>query len=427
MKKIVTDDMLRKVMSGVITSIKSVFATKTELTSGLSGKSNTNHNHDNVYYTETEMNTKLGSKSDVGHNHNDLYFTESEMNTKLAAKAELTHNHDTSYYKQADVDSKLDAKANATHQHNDYFKLNTATVDDFNNIKLPGIYSLSGNIDRPNSPIPGTILYGTLEVVPRGSDVVQRVSLSTGAMFIRYYGNDAQGWRGWIKVFTEGNKPTWDDVTGKPSTFNPSTHSHDDRYFTETEMNTKLAAKADNDHNHDDRYFTETESDGRYMRSKAGTVTDFNKAMGEGMYYVNNSTSIPNAPFVGGIYGTLLIQASGAEQTHLLLLNTGKMFVRFKDNSGAFTAWVEMYSTANKPTWDGITGKPSTFTPESHTHDDRYFTEAEMNTKLGAKSDTNHNHDERYFTETEVTNLLNGKIPSGVSITREGNDFYLNY
>ncbi|MFQ7727669.1 MAG: hypothetical protein ACLRI7_15130 [Ruthenibacterium lactatiformans] len=26
-------------------------------------------------------------------------------------------------------------------------------------------------------------------------------------------------------------------VTGKPGTFTPSTHTHDDRYYTETEMN----------------------------------------------------------------------------------------------------------------------------------------------------------------------------------------------
>lgn len=37
--------------------------------------------------------------------------------------------------------------------------------------------------------------------------------------------------------------------------------------------------------------------------------------------------------------------------------------------------------------WSAITGKPSSFTPASHTHDDRYYTESETNTKLGAKLD----------------------------------------
>lgn len=31
-------------------------------------------------------------------------------------------------------------------------------------------------------------------------------------------------------------------ITGKPTTFPPSTHNHDDRYYTESEVNTKLAS-----------------------------------------------------------------------------------------------------------------------------------------------------------------------------------------
>lgn len=50
----------------------------------------------------------------------------------------------------------------------------------------------------------------------------------------------------------------------------------------------------------------------------------------------------------------------------------------------------DVYSWAkasSKPSysWSEITSKPSTFTPASHTHDDRYYTETEINTKLGAK------------------------------------------
>ena len=42
----------------------------------------------------------------------------------------------------------------------------------------------------------------------------------------------------------------WSAITGKPTTFAPSTHSHDDKYYTETEMNNKLAGKSDTSHNH---------------------------------------------------------------------------------------------------------------------------------------------------------------------------------
>ena len=45
-----------------------------------------------------------------------------------------------------------------------------------------------------------------------------------------------------------------------------------------------------------------------------------------------------------------------------------------------------------------------------HTHDDRYYTEAEMTNLLNSKANSSHNHDERYYTESEVNNLLNYKV-----------------
>ena len=49
--------------------------------------------------------------------------------------------------------------------------------------------------------------------------------------------------------------------------------------------------------------------------------------------------------------------------------------------------WFTEHMASSKPSysWSEITSKPSTFTPASHTHDDRYYTETEINTKLGAK------------------------------------------
>lgn len=41
----------------------------------------------------------------------------------------------------------------------------------------------------------------------------------------------------------------------------PTAHNHDDRYYTDAEVDTALAGKADTAHNHDSRYYTESEVD----------------------------------------------------------------------------------------------------------------------------------------------------------------------
>ncbi len=47
---------------------------------------------------------------------------------------------------------------------------------------------------------------------------------------------------------------SYNNIADVPSTFAPSSHNHDDRYYTETETDTLLAAKAASTHNHDSTY-----------------------------------------------------------------------------------------------------------------------------------------------------------------------------
>jgi hypothetical protein len=93
-------------------------------------------------------------------------------------------------------------------------------------------------------------------------------------------------------------------------------------------------------------------------------------------------------------------------------------------------------------------------TPTAHNHDDRYYTETEMNTLLAgkqasgsyapasgiapsaitgtavittdsrlsdARTPTSHTHDDLYYTETEMNTLLAGKQASGSYVTNGGN------
>ena len=64
-----------------------------------------------------------------------------------------------------------------------------------------------------------------------------------------------------IKYASAGNgqwsQITWDDIDSKPSTFPPSNHTHDDRYYTESEINTKLNGKANSSHTHTKNQITD--------------------------------------------------------------------------------------------------------------------------------------------------------------------------
>ena len=54
--------------------------------------------------------------------------------------------------------------------------------------------------------------------------------------------------------------------------------------------------------------------------------------------------------------------------------------------------------------WDGITGRPDTFAPSTHNHDDRYYTESEMNTKLNGKANSSHTHTKDQVGLSKVNN-----------------------
>lgn len=68
--------------------------------------------------------------------------------------------------------------------------------------------------------------------------------------------------------------------------------------------------------------------------------------------------------------------------------------------------------SANSVAWENVKDKPTTFPVEAHNHDDRYYTETEINAKLDGKSNTGHTHDDRYYTEAEINTKLNGKAPN---------------
>jgi hypothetical protein len=124
------------------------------------------------------------------------------------------------------------------------------------------------------------------------------------------------------------------------------THTHDDQYYTESEVDVALGGKSDIDHTHDDQYYTESEVD-----TKLGGKSDIDHTHDD-QYYTESEVN------------TALGGKSDIDHTH--------------DD--------QYYTESEVDTKLG--GKSDT----GHTHDDQYYTESEVNTALGGKSDIDHTH-----------------------------------
>ena len=140
----------------------------------------------------------------------------------------------------------------------------------------------------------------------------------------------------------------WDGITGKPGTFPPSTHNHDDRYYTETEMNTKLNGKANSSHTHSkdqvglgnvdntaDANKTVLEANRLKVRTTSGLVV----TGGSGLYYYPaNAQDLPP----NNQDGILLHITYGAWGGQLAFPTGGGVYYRY--GTTTFSAWKRLNS-----------------------------------------------------------------------------------
>ena len=218
---------------------------------------------------------------------------------------------------------------------NKYLNKNLGNVSDFNLCKTEGIYNVQAE-NIPNAPFKSsTKIYGKLIVYVRDRDITHMFISHENRIFLRFC-NNGELWGNWTKVFSTFDTPSWGDVKGKPE------------------------------------IYTKAESDARYLNKRVGRVTDFNTCTSPGIYIVSSGTAIPNSPISSGIYGTLLVQPREDELSQLLVTSTGRIFTRYQGYNKAWTNWTRVYSTSDKPTWDEVINKPSTFSPSTHNHDTLY-------------------------------------------------------
>lgn len=164
--------------------------------------------------------------------------------------------------------------------------------------------------------------YASYSVFPKTGE--QNIIYIDTTNNLTYYWDDTS------KTYKALDVQTWDNLSGKPSTFPPSTHNHDDRYYTETEINTKLAGKASSSHTH-----------------KKADITDF-------------PTSMPASDVKAWAKADTKPTYTKSEVGLGNVDNTADKdkSVKYATSAGA----------ASSVDWSGVKNKPGTYPPSAHNH-----------------------------------------------------------
>ena len=294
-------------------------------------------------------------------------------------------------------------------------------------------------------------------------------------------------------------------------------HTHDDRYYTETEIDSKLNGKSNTGHTHDDRYYTESEmntklagksdtshSHSTHLTTEIAAGADLNTVTTAGWYKCSASATaagLKNCPTKIAFAMEVLINAGVTQKVYEYDSSVPKVYIRnFYDS--AWGEWKRVYTTADKPTageigaaasshthtkaqikdfptsmpasdvyawakaptkpsytktevglgnvdntadsaksvkyatsagsagavaWANVSGKPSTFAPSVHNHNDLYYQKSEVDGKLSGKANSSHKHGAADITSVNAAAITGviaaANLPSFVDDVIEG---YLN-
>lgn len=148
-----------------------------------------------------------------------------------------------------------------------------------------------------------------------------------------------------------------DDKYQAKGSYASASHTHDDRYYTQTEINTKLNGKANSSHTHGNGDITSLDA----SKITSGTISIDRLPQGalERLTVVADDT----ARFK-------LTSTSVQKGDTVKVTSTGKMYYVVDETKLSMEAGYEVYAagTAASVPWSGVTGKPSTYIPSSHTH-----------------------------------------------------------
>lgn len=276
----------------------------------------------------------LDSKSAVGHTHDDRYYTESEMNTKLAGKANSSHTHGSGDITSLDA-SKLTGTINIERLPAGALERCVIVADDTARLKL------------------------TTKDVQKGDTV--KVT-ATGKMYFVIDDSKLSTEDGYT-VYTAGTATSvpWSGVTGKPSTFTPSAHTH--TIANITGLQDALNGKAASSHTHTIANVTGLQAalDGKsntnhghtsittYGEGTIGKVADDTTAnwasKNNSIHFYKTDKLLNGQP---SQYGFLFNMATGMSEIHQIwAAHGGSLYHRYGNANGIETTWREVLDSSN--------------------------------------------------------------------------------
>ena len=145
----------------------------------------------------------------------------------------------------------------------------------------------------------------------------------------------------------------------------------------QTQINELITNKASITHTHDDRYFTEAEITNKFS-SVTTQISGLSSSLAKKM---DSNTTRINSHIVArqdNNFERGQIDLEGASSYDSIAIDNFKGDLRFYSQNEKYCITFNLKSgtisaASSGAPWSGISGKPSTFPPTSHTHDDKYI------------------------------------------------------
>ena len=266
--------------------------------------------------------------------------------------------HLNDYYKKTEIDSKLGGKSNVGHNHDERYYTETEIDAKVNNINSQ-INSLIGFTATIVNSLPSTGEVGVMYLKLNTSASVE------GNIYDEYI---------WVNNKFEkiGSTETTVDLSG---------------YVTQTEMNTQLANKAKINHDHLSRdiEINPDVEDGMWtVEYGLNRQTDVN------CYVYDHEKKLENID--DGANKTVVDSSLSSSSKNPVQNKVVNSALNGKSNTGHEHTSDEIHYAYDQNV--SVTTILENKAPKHHTHDDRYYTEAEIDEKLNGKADSNHRHND---------------------------------